>query len=206
MQLTLRIIRLDDLQNGSQLGALGSRLDLSVFRWSSLVCECRDTGQKSANLIPDEGALAHLSPDLGKHLLTSFLSAHSFAVRLASNASGTSLLHAAMSRRPALRLGEPRAVGGHSARTPDCKAGHESIRAPGLQNSRHIIRVVGHSPSLAPEPNALVHGADPLRHELSSGLRPLRTLSFGSERQHGDASVRSRGPTACDSLAEFSGQ
>jgi hypothetical protein len=143
MQLTLRIIRLDDLQNGSQLGALGSRLDLSVFRWSSLVCECRDTGQKSANLIPDEGALAHLSSDLGKHLLTSFLSAHSFAVRLASNASGTSLLHAAMSRRPALRLGEPSAVGGRSVRSLDRRTGDRSVSARWLAESHRSLLMAG---------------------------------------------------------------
>ena len=66
-----------------------------------------------------------------------------------------------LGRRPALRLGEPGAVGGHSTGTPDSKAGHESVSARGLQNSGHVLRSVGEGGqgSGSPDARKLLRGA-----------------------------------------------
>lgn len=52
-------------------------------------------------------------------------------------------MSAGLAGRPALRLGKPSEVGGHSARTPDSKAGPESVGAVGLQNAPDATLMVG---------------------------------------------------------------
>jgi hypothetical protein len=90
---------------------------------------------------------------------------------------------AGLTGRPTLRLGEPSGVGGHSARTPDSKAGHESVGAVGLQNTPDATRMVGEGGYVVRPTryHRIAQGGDRTRfgglsHELEGDVRmPLPT-------------------------------